>query len=213
MATLYVIAGPNGAGKSTLATAVLPEGLQSFDGDKEMKMIQAKFPSTEDSQIFSHVNEVLFPQAKLDAIKDGRDFAYETNLTTDAVVDTLQAFVRAGYQTELIFIGLPSVEQAMVRVQLRVAQGGHSVAPDLVRSNYREGLVNLAKYISRFDRAIVLENAVRRMVSLPRMVAKFQKGKMVEKAKEVPKWAEGVVGMGLVRKKRGFGKRGLKKGK
>lgn len=190
MPTLYVIAGPNGAGKSTLSVALLPEAVPSFDGDKQLQDLKDTFPDTDEAQLFTHVVDVVFPAAKESAIQDGRDFAYETNFSTDEVMQTVQAFKDKGYFTELIYIGLPTVEQAMTRVQLRIDQGGHRVNREDVLYNYQAGLKNTATYIARFDRAVILENAVTNSVSLPRILAKYQRGKLIEQAKDLPAWTK-----------------------
>jgi len=190
MPTLYVIAGPNGAGKSTFSDALLPDAVHSFDGDLELKNLKTKFPDTDEAQLFSHVTDVLFPAAKEKAMRENKDFAYETNFATEEVMDTVQSFQDKGYQTELIYIGLPSTLEAIARVKQRVKHGGHFVSAENIRYNYKAGLENAGKYLDRFDRAMILENAVSNKVTVPKMLAIYQHGKLVQQAKDMPSWAK-----------------------
>jgi hypothetical protein len=64
MPVLYVIAGPNGAGKSSFSSTLLPDGLTAFDGDKELLLLQQKFPGTDTSLLAFYVNAKLFPTQK-----------------------------------------------------------------------------------------------------------------------------------------------------
>jgi predicted ABC-type ATPase len=43
---------------------------------------------------------------------------------------------------KLIFLSLPSVEAAMLRVAARVAQGGHGVLEEVIRRRFDRGLDN-----------------------------------------------------------------------
>ena len=105
-------------------------------------------------------------------------------------MNTVQEFKDKGYETELIYIGLPSVDQALGRVRMRVDQGGHSVSQEDIRSNYIEGLENTLKHIEKFDRAVILDNAVKDKANLPKTLAKYQKGKIIQQAMDLPHWAE-----------------------
>jgi predicted ABC-type ATPase len=193
MPDLYMIAGPNGAGKSTLSTMILPEGLFSFDGDKELQFLQQRFPETSDAQLFSYVNDELFAQRKNKAIKASRDFAFETNFTTANVMDTVRQFKEQGYVTHLIYIGLPSVDEAISRVELRVQQGGHQVSTEQIISNFENGIEQTSTYIRAFDHAILLENAMKVKAQLAVKVAMFQKGKQVSALQKLPGWAERIM--------------------
>jgi predicted ABC-type ATPase len=212
MHVLYVIAGPNGAGKSSLSVGLLPEGIRSFDGDLELQQLKNKFPDTDEAQLFSHVTDVLFPAAKEKAIKDGHPFAYETNFATEEVMNTVQAFQEKGYQTELIYIGLPSLDQSIARVKLRVLQGGHRVSLENIRRNYEEGLKNTAKYVDRFDRVIILENAMTNEVGLARNLVLYKRGKLIQQSKDLPSWAKKITErkLNLIDKKKQKSSKGRK---
>lgn len=44
---------------------------------------------------------------------------------------------------KLIFLSLPTVVQAVTRVQLRVRQGGHSIPAEVIARRFTAGLQNL----------------------------------------------------------------------
>lgn len=48
-----------------------------------------------------------------------------------------------GYEIYLTFLSLPSAEAAKERVRLRVAQGGHSIPPDVIERRFSAGIKNL----------------------------------------------------------------------
>ena len=43
----------------------------------------------------------------------------------------------------LLFLSLPTPEEAIRRVALRVSQGGHHIPEDVIRRRFRAGLANL----------------------------------------------------------------------
>ncbi len=49
----------------------------------------------------------------------------------------------AGYVVEMIFLALRSPEEAIARVAIRVLQGGHHLAEDVIRRRFEAGLRNV----------------------------------------------------------------------
>ena len=119
-------------------------------------------------------------------------------------MQTVQQFKDQGYETELFYIGLPSIEQATSRFELRVSRGGHGVSGENISTNYTEGLISTQQHIHQFDRSIILDNQVRNETSIPYGLAEYEKGKIVKQVKDLQKWAEKIVGKkkAVVRKQR-----------
>jgi predicted ABC-type ATPase len=69
-------------------------------------------------------------------------FAFETTLAGRSYSVHIPLWRKAGFHVKLIFLGLPSADLAVARVQMRVAQGGHSVPEDVVRRRFELGLKN-----------------------------------------------------------------------
>jgi predicted ABC-type ATPase len=189
MPDLYVIAGPNGAGKSTLSRDLVFSDTEIFDGDKEFARLEQMFPDIDVVHLHSVVLENLFEEAKAVAIREGRDFAYETNFASEKAIHTPQQFRQAGYDCNLIFIGLSNEKKAVERVSFRVKMGGHRVETDQIISNYSDGLNNLEKYIAYFDKARVYHSVRSLELRPPKLLYELEKGTILRQQEPIPKWA------------------------
>jgi predicted ABC-type ATPase len=69
-------------------------------------------------------------------------FAFETTLSGLTYARHIQDWREAGYHVKLIFLRLPTVELALARIRMRVAQGGHDVSETIVRRRFTAGLKN-----------------------------------------------------------------------
>jgi len=90
-----------------------------------------------------------------------RDFAFETNYSTDLAVEITDAFESAGYETNLVYFGLDSAEEASLRVDARSALGGHFVGTDEVSFNYNEGIKRVRDIMYRYDRVKFVDTGMR----------------------------------------------------
>ena len=72
----------------------------------------------------------------------GRSFAFETTLAGHSYLRRIDAWRKDGYVVELMFLSLPSPEEAIRRVAERVKQGGHNVAKDVIRRRFAAGMRN-----------------------------------------------------------------------
>jgi predicted ABC-type ATPase len=77
------------------------------------------------------------------------DFAFETTLAAKSYVSLITEAKSMGYEIHLIFLWLESAEEAIQRVEDRVASGGHSIPTDVIRRRYTRGLVNFFKVYSK----------------------------------------------------------------
>ena len=69
------------------------------------------------------------------------DFAFETTLAARSFAPFLRQCQAQGYQVNLIYVWLNTVELAITRVALRVASGGHNIPEDVIRRRYDRGKV------------------------------------------------------------------------
>lgn len=82
------------------------------------------------------------------AIQARQDFAFETTLSGRSYLKLVRRMRAEGWQLELIYLALPSTEMSRLRVQERVAHGGHNIAlADIVR-RFPRSLVNLLEVFS-----------------------------------------------------------------
>lgn len=143
-----VIAGPNGAGKSRLCLFYV--STTSFDGDKLMLKLRREHPDWPDRWISGTVASELEKQ-KNEALQQRKDFAFETNFSSDIVVNMIAEFKDAGFKVSLCYFGLYSEEDSVSRVMLRAQTGGHDVADEVIRFNFNEGLRKVRQYLSLFE--------------------------------------------------------------
>ncbi len=72
----------------------------------------------------------------------GMDFAFETTLAGKAYLQRIHQWQADGYRVKLIFLKLSHEEAAICRVAERVAQGCHSIPPEVIRRRFVSGLRN-----------------------------------------------------------------------
>lgn len=129
---LFIIAGPNGSGKSLFSKALTGLKLNVFDGDKHMSSLIKQFPETGSESLWSYIDGNIFMAEKLNAIRNGSDYAFETNFSSSDPMSSARQFREAGYEVHLIFMGLDSIEESIQRVEQRVQLGGHKVAEPFI---------------------------------------------------------------------------------
>ena len=71
--------------------------------------------------------------------------------------------------------------------------GGHGVDPIDIAERYTQGLKNLQKHVSFFDRASALTFEKNQRLKMPVVLVQIEKGKVVEKAAKLPGWVQRVI--------------------
>lgn len=186
---MLVLAGPNGAGKSTYHDVYLRAlGLPLVNADLIARDLDVDDPVARVRQ----AAEIAEEERRL-LIARGESFCMETVFSdpVGAKLDLLRDAQREGYEVILIFVGLESPELSRARVMQRVAQGGHDVPDDRLRSRFPRVLENLKGAVGFVDCALLLDNSDAQ--SPYRVIAFFERGKRRRKARQVPGWATGIV--------------------
>ena len=155
--SILIIAGPNGAGKTTFALTYLrveAQGLPFLNADM-IAVGLAPFGSRHSDIVAGRLM-----LEEIDRLADeGRSFAFETTLAGRGYLRRIDRWRREGYRVDLLFLSLPSAEDAIERVRRRVRQGGHNIPEDVIRRRFRAGLENLrSHYAARVDRWILYDN-------------------------------------------------------
>lgn len=128
---LHLLAGPNGAGKSTYYRSVLSGlGLPWVNADEIAK---ATWP--EDPMAHGHDASALAADRRTALLVARRSFVSETVFSHDSKVELVRAAADTGYLVHLYILVVP-VELSVVRVRLRVGEGGHDVPEDKIRSRH-----------------------------------------------------------------------------
>ena len=113
---LTIIAGPNGAGKSRLCPFYV--SAKSFDGDKLMLDLRREHPDWPDRWVSGTVASQLEKQ-KAEALEQHKDFAFETNFSSDMVLHMIEDFRAAGFKISLCYFGLRNEDESVSRVMQR----------------------------------------------------------------------------------------------
>lgn len=67
---------------------------------------------------------------------------------------------KLGYQVQLIFFWLNSVDLAIERVGIRVSEGGHNIKEDVIKRRYLRGLKNLFDiYLPIVNKTLIFDNS------------------------------------------------------
>jgi predicted ABC-type ATPase len=150
MKKVVIIAGPNGAGKTTFAREFLPAeaGLPIFIN---ADLIAAGLSPFDPDAAAIRAGRMMLEEIDRHAA-EGRSFAFETTLSGHTYLRRIDSWRAAGFIVELIFLSLNSAEEAIARVAMRVQQGGHAVAPEVIRRRFASGLQNFLQiYRDRVD--------------------------------------------------------------
>jgi predicted ABC-type ATPase len=155
---VIIIAGPNGAGKTTFAREFLPAeaGLPLF---VNADLIAAGFSPFDPELAAIRAGRLMLQEIDAHAAA-GRSFAFETTLAGLSYVRRIDRWREDGYVVELIFLALPSADEAIRRVAERVKHGGHHVTDDVIRRRFNAGMRHfLEMYRHRVDYWMWLDNS------------------------------------------------------
>lgn len=139
--TCWIIAGPNGAGKTTFALEFLPRvaGCTYFIN---ADLIAAGLSPLAPERELVAASRILLHEIE-ERIAKGEDFAFETTLAGRGYLRLIQRLHKQGWQVELIYLALSSVEMSKLRVAERVAHGGHNIPPKDIERRFARSLYNL----------------------------------------------------------------------
>ena len=186
MPTLYVLGGANGVGKTTWYQT----GIENNAINLELPFINLDTIIHHELGGYTSENiakgEQLAKERIATFIKERKDFIIESNLSKSSDYDWLELMRKNGYETVLFFLGTIDVEINKKRVNARVNEGGHNVAEPIIEHRYRMGLSYLKSKVLNFSEATLIDVSTHEA----RMVAHLQKGQILYKEVECPKWVQ-----------------------
>lgn len=141
MPTCWIIAGPNGAGKTTFALEYLPKVANCNHFINADLIAAGLSPLAPEKQLLAASK--LFLHEMEQHIKQKQDFAFETTLAGRSYLKLIQRLKNEGWQVELIYLALPSMEMSKQRVAERVAHGGHNIPTKDIERRFARSLHNL----------------------------------------------------------------------
>lgn len=138
-----VIAGPNGAGKTTFAREYLPGIARVFHFVNADLIAGGLSPLKPELAAIAAARMVL---REIDRLATERaDFAFETTLSGRTYLRRIEAWKRAGYRIEIVYLRLSSPDLALRRIEARVRQGGHGVPKRDVLRRFKRGWENFIR--------------------------------------------------------------------
>ena len=157
MAELYIIAGCNGAGKTTASLTILPEVLNCWEFVNADSIAAGLSPLQPEAVAFE-AGRIMLQRIK-QLMTEGKDFAFETTLSTRSYVSLIKGAKKRGYRITLLYFWLRSPEFAKQRVAARVEEGGHDISVEVIERRYYRGINNFFKlYKDIADRWQIINN-------------------------------------------------------
>lgn len=108
-----------------------------------------------DSYLAADLAEFIRQQLLLNDIS----FTYETVMSHESKIAFIQQAKEKGYRVYLYFIATEDPEINISRVNVRVAQQGHHVAPEIIRNRYYKSLQQLKQAVKKTNRAFIWDNS------------------------------------------------------
>ena len=164
-----LVAGVNGAGKSTFAQN--PHSIKTLCGltgaADEIEIINPDLVTKEILRTnrnlpLNHANKRAADacEQRVRRLVEGgsRSFVIETVLSTDKYKPIVERAQEKGFHFLFVYVVLASVEEAIQRVALRVAGGGHDVPEDKVRKRWPRSLKRMPWFWRHADLAFLFFN-------------------------------------------------------
>ena len=152
---IVVIAGPNGSGKSTYTEFIV--GPNQF-ADESFEYINA-----DDIQKSTNCDAldaaVLATEKRETALKEKRNFAFETVLSTRRNLDLLIKAKEQGYFIRCFYFLTANASINVHRINSRVEEGGHGVPEEKIRSRYAKALSLIPELVNVCDSLNVWDNS------------------------------------------------------
>lgn len=138
--------------------------------------------TTVDSYLAADLAEFIRQQLLANDIS----FTYETVMSHQSKLAFLQKAKDKGYRVYLYYVATKAPEINISRVNVRVAQDGHFVPPDVIESRYYKSLEQLKPAVKLSDRAYVWDNSGEASI----LIAEITEGVDVKifDTDKVPKW-------------------------
>jgi len=116
----------------------------------------------------------------------GISFTYETVMSHPGKIDFFQQAINKNYRVYLYYIATEDPDININRVNVRVAQNGHPVSPDVIRSRYYKSLQNLKNVVKQTNRAYIFDNTQKQA----RLIAEITDGSdvMLNGVTDTPAW-------------------------
>lgn len=197
---ITVLAGTNGAGKSSIAGATLrSRRAEYYNPDEAARAHREAHPESTAAQANSAAWE--FGRRLLEqAIRDRKDFAFETTLGGNTIVSLLEKAAGAGLDVRVWYAGLATAELHISRVRQRARLGGHDIPEEMIRRRYENSPRNLIRLMPILASLRVYDNSAPGDPAAGRapkliLILHMEKGRIVgpKDLSRTPDWAKPIV--------------------
>ena len=146
---VIVFAGPNGSGKTTITKMARTVGDYINADDIKMTTLCSDMEAA-----------IKAEELRNAAINAHKDFTFETVLSTDRNLKLLQRAKDEGYFIRTIYVLTAMPEVNVIRVNARLASGGHGVPEDKIRSRYSKALALIPNLVEISDIVHIYDNTI-----------------------------------------------------
>lgn len=135
-----------------------------------------------DSYLAADIAEFIRQQLLLHDIS----LTYETVMSHRGKIDFFKLAQEKGFKVYLYYIATEDPEINISRINFRVEQHGHHVAPDIVKNRYYKSLSNLYEAVKHTNRAFIFDNSQ----SQAKLISEITDGTEVvlEAELDLPNW-------------------------
>ncbi len=156
---LYIIAGCNGAGKTTASKKFLSDDIIFLNAD----IIAFELSPNNVEAVAIIAGRIMLNRID-ELFSIGESFAIETTLSSKLYIQRINIARLLGYHIHLLYFWLNNVDLAILRVKIRVAQGGHNIESQVIRRRYTRGLNNLINiYLPLVDEIMIFDNSEKQL--------------------------------------------------
>ncbi len=181
-----LFAGVNGAGKTSLYSVLknVSELGERINADE----IAGKIGSWKDALVQIKAAREAMKNIS-DYIERGVSFHQETTLPGATVIRQIKKAKAAGFRVKLYYVGLDSIETAILRVHRRIERGGHGIEDSVIIKRFENLPQRLRVIIPLCDRVVFYDNTIRF-----RQIAIMQGNQIIDSDRDLPQWFRELLG-------------------
>lgn len=142
---------------------------------------------SDDLEVNSYIAADIAELLRQMLLQKGFSFTYETVMSHTGKLSFMEQARKYGYRVYLYYIATDDPDININRVEIRRAQKGHDVSPEIIKRRYYKSLENLKEAVTNTDRAFLFDNSGEQS----KLLAEITNGKDVTlevDAAQLPNW-------------------------